>query len=192
MPSRSILKSPVSAGLSLPNLHALPFARQLPDTLTPRVHFPSTPSMITSMHQTHAPHIYDRAPIIVSPNVCLLPEREEEEKGSYFHPRAFEAWKEVERSPITPSDLVHLSIPAHIFPSDIALESDDSDLGSPQLPPPNLFLPRSKPRARTKSHSSPSSSTTARRKIRRVSSSSSSSRSLSFDEHSLDGCLGGF
>ncbi|PPR06265.1 hypothetical protein CVT24_000938 [Panaeolus cyanescens] len=41
---------------------------------TPHVHFPPTPIM-TSTAITHSPSIYDRAPIVVSQNVCELPER---------------------------------------------------------------------------------------------------------------------
>ncbi|KZT27618.1 hypothetical protein NEOLEDRAFT_1130643 [Neolentinus lepideus HHB14362 ss-1] len=93
----------------------LPFAT-CPTLFSPKVHFPPTPTM-TSTHPTHSPFTYDRAPIIVSPNACALPERGGREvysgerqdrsverprgrsrdrkavsiKGSYFHPRAYEA-----------------------------------------------------------------------------------------------------
>ncbi|KAF9055658.1 hypothetical protein BJ165DRAFT_1398475 [Panaeolus papilionaceus] len=43
---------------------------------TPHVHFPPTPIM-TSTATTHSASIYDRAPIVVSQNVCELPERGE-------------------------------------------------------------------------------------------------------------------
>lgn len=219
MPSRSILKRPIYDNrpprLSpLPTPHALPFARYLPDTLTPRVHFPSTPSMITSMHQTHAPHVYDRAPILVSPNVCFLPERDngsEETMESYFDPRTFEICQNVEKNLIATEDLDRLAAPARILPSDLLSESDDSDLGSPQLSPPiyaNLSTStpapalRSKPRVDRRMHaaststlSSNASTKTTRPQIRRAARSShrvTSSHSASFEEPPLDGCLGGF
>lgn len=86
--------------------------------LSPHVHFPPTPGL-TETHPAHSPQTYDRHPIMVSPNVCVLPERNGREintpapefeierpqrgrsldrkpkqtsvKGSYFHPRAYEA-----------------------------------------------------------------------------------------------------
>ncbi|KAJ7650002.1 hypothetical protein FB45DRAFT_858924 [Roridomyces roridus] len=72
---------------------ALPFAGRV--LFTPHVHFPSTPLTFTG--NTHSPGSYDRAPIVVSPNSCALPERggrvyrPTAPKGSYFHPRAYEA-----------------------------------------------------------------------------------------------------
>jgi len=41
---------------------------------SPHVHFPPTPAM-TCTFAAHSPATYDRAPIIVSPNICSLPER---------------------------------------------------------------------------------------------------------------------
>jgi len=65
------------------------------------VHFPPTPTL-TSTYATHSPATYDRSPVAVPPNQCALPGRHEREfmsdnsqiaeiKGSYFHPRAYEA-----------------------------------------------------------------------------------------------------
>ncbi|KAF7307607.1 hypothetical protein MIND_00555900 [Mycena indigotica] len=68
---------------------------------SPHVHFPTQPCTLTGA--THSPGTYDRAPISVSPNSCALPERGGRvyrssiplplptPKGSYFHPRAYEA-----------------------------------------------------------------------------------------------------
>ena len=42
----------------------------------PRVHFPPAPGLCQT-HLTHSPSIYDRAPIVVLPNVCALPARNE-------------------------------------------------------------------------------------------------------------------
>ncbi|KAI0281087.1 hypothetical protein BC826DRAFT_1072213 [Russula brevipes] len=41
-----------------------------------RVHFPPTPGLCQT-HLTHSSAIYDRHPIVVSPNACVLPERNE-------------------------------------------------------------------------------------------------------------------
>ena len=49
---------------------ALPF--RFPTS--PHVHFPPTPTL-TDTQMTHSPFVYDRAPIIVLPNACKLPER---------------------------------------------------------------------------------------------------------------------
>jgi len=63
------------------------------------VHFPPTPTL-TCTYATHSPATYDRSPVAVPPNQCALPGRHEREfvssdvaeiKGSYFHPRAYEA-----------------------------------------------------------------------------------------------------
>ncbi|KAI0688128.1 hypothetical protein BC835DRAFT_1230907, partial [Cytidiella melzeri] len=114
----------------------LPFAT-CARILSPHVHFPPTPSMVASTHPVHSPQTYDRKPIIVSPNYCALPERgdhfhsppldfevergrgrsrqtdnSEHIKGSYFHPRAYEACElepavdVVDHSPLSPPMLV--------------------------------------------------------------------------------------
>ena len=44
--------------------------------LGPRVHFPPAPGLCQT-HLTHSPSIYDRAPIVVAPNDCALPARNE-------------------------------------------------------------------------------------------------------------------
>ncbi|KAJ7065325.1 hypothetical protein C8F01DRAFT_739575 [Mycena amicta] len=60
---------------------------------SPHVHFPTYPCTLTGA--AHSPGTYDRKPILVSPNSCALPERGGRvygtPKGSYFHPRAYEA-----------------------------------------------------------------------------------------------------
>jgi len=102
MRKRPILKSHHFPEGFPPASAALPFLSP-PDS--PHVHFPPTPTL-TSTHPTHSPFTYDRAPIVVSPNICALPERGgrvysqqtspvlihcSTPKGGYFHPRAFEA-----------------------------------------------------------------------------------------------------
>ncbi|KAI0299830.1 hypothetical protein BC826DRAFT_993600, partial [Russula brevipes] len=58
-----------------PTNSPLPFAL-CSSALGPRVHFPPTPGLCQT-HLTHSSAIYDRHPIVVSPNACALPERNE-------------------------------------------------------------------------------------------------------------------
>lgn len=114
-PPRPILKRDMTFHKQASN--PLPFTA-CGTIISPHVHFPPTPGL-TETHPAHSPHTYDRHPIMVSPNACLLPERNGRQihtptvefeierpqrgrsqerkpkqtsvKGSYFHPRAFEA-----------------------------------------------------------------------------------------------------
>jgi len=52
----------------------LPFSSCSTILDSPHVHFPPTPTL-TSTEITHSPFTYDRAPIVVAPNLCALPER---------------------------------------------------------------------------------------------------------------------
>ncbi|EMD42270.1 hypothetical protein CERSUDRAFT_90879 [Gelatoporia subvermispora B] len=143
---RPILKR--DSPLVEPTLIHLPFST-CGNVLSPHVHFPPTPGL-SSHHPTHSPRSYDRAPIVVSPNVCQLPQRgarklhsppvhfeverrgrsrsrnTPEVKGSYFHPRAYEACNPEPEldSPTPPTDLpLTPSLVQDLSPSD---ESDDS------------------------------------------------------------------
>lgn len=121
---------------------------------TAHVHFPPTP-WLTSMRYTHSPNTYDRAPIAVSPNVCQLPERDARKlrsppvhaelergrspnrhrgrhavqpndvKGSYFHPRAYEACQP-EPLDVPPSTFDFPSPPELVADLSPSEESDDS------------------------------------------------------------------
>ena len=112
-------------------INPLPFAARRA-IFSPHVHFPPTPGLAET-HPAHSPHTYDRHPIAVSPNACILPERNGRQlytpapefeierpqrgrsqerkpkqtsvKGSYFHPRAFEA---CEPEPLDGSASPHL------------------------------------------------------------------------------------
>ncbi|KII93022.1 hypothetical protein PLICRDRAFT_377273 [Plicaturopsis crispa FD-325 SS-3] len=135
-PSRPILKYQQAPDALYPSTPGpFPFASCSNATaamLSSHVHFPPTPAL-TQTHVTHSPATYDRAPIVVSDNTCALPERggrtysagtserKKQAKGSYFHPRAYEA---CEREPAyaaaPPFD------PPPLVP-DVSSSSDDSD-----------------------------------------------------------------
>ncbi|KAF9025413.1 hypothetical protein BDZ89DRAFT_1161736 [Hymenopellis radicata] len=204
MSPRPILKSL----LPLPEISSHVFSIY-PRMLSPHVHFPPTPSL-QSITFTHSPNTYDRAPIVVSPNSCALPDRDERvynipsppypastsgTKGSYFHPRAFEACQ-----PEQASD----GVPELTFSSS-SESSDDSDgYGSPVAPSPVSlssgfapiprtqsqeklqhalsFLPYGNPRGKS-AGDSPKKSCLKR---------ASRNAFCSFNEPGLDGCLGGF
>ncbi|ESK92388.1 hypothetical protein Moror_4565 [Moniliophthora roreri MCA 2997] len=153
---RSILKSKSSnasasrSSRPSPSSCSYSFESFPPPSLSPHVHFPPTPTIVSSTHMTHSSSIYDRAPIEVSPNSCELPERggrvcgspdsihhaPRKPKGSYFHPHAYEACEREQPfdSPV-PIELPQL---IHDTPSSSSSsESDDSDgYGSPNLPSP--------------------------------------------------------
>ncbi|EIM92846.1 uncharacterized protein STEHIDRAFT_144115 [Stereum hirsutum FP-91666 SS1] len=153
-----------------PSSSPFPFAACSNVSAPTRVRFPPTPSLV-STHLTHSPRSYDRAPIVVSPNACALPARNDRTytpssepsarrspprssaktiKGSYFHPKAFEA---CEREPIDaptislyPPPPSSFAVPAlvHDHSSSESDESDTSvttppDPSHPQLLPPISF-----------------------------------------------------
>ncbi|RDB24489.1 hypothetical protein Hypma_008486 [Hypsizygus marmoreus] len=146
MTPRPILKNRTSYEYFPSPSTALPF-RCL---RSPHVHFPPTPTL-TDTQITHSPFVYDRAPIIVSPNGCELPERggrmysvfpaspQEDRgfyspsvpKGSYFYPRTSEVCEP--ESPVDPPAPFDLTLPPLIPDlSSSSEESEDSDTyGSP-------------------------------------------------------------
>ncbi|KAG2144636.1 uncharacterized protein EDB93DRAFT_1087494 [Suillus bovinus] len=84
---------------------AFPFSAHPTASPPRRVHFPPTPTL-TSTYAAYSSAAYDRSPVSVPANQCALPGRHEREfacsddsrsyqmaeiKGSYFHPRAYEA-----------------------------------------------------------------------------------------------------
>ncbi|KAI0652575.1 hypothetical protein C8Q79DRAFT_107542 [Trametes meyenii] len=143
----------------------LPFSTLGP-LVSPHVRFPPTPQLVAGTYPAHSPTTYDRAPIAVTPNVCQLPRRGERTvrtptpdsdgerrgrtrirskgsgsreslKGSYFHPRAYEACKpEPLSAPSAPSDLP--STPPLV--QDLS-PSDESDETITTPPDPNIVMP---------------------------------------------------
>ncbi|KAH8119811.1 hypothetical protein DFH11DRAFT_9059 [Phellopilus nigrolimitatus] len=101
MSPRSILKHS-SASFMHPNAPSLDTALPYPPP-SPQVHFPPTPSLAQT-YPTHSVSAYDRAPIVVAPNDCALPERgcpgrtyaanrnprSGDSSGKHPHPRATE------------------------------------------------------------------------------------------------------
>ncbi|KAF8816141.1 hypothetical protein BYT27DRAFT_7051219, partial [Phlegmacium glaucopus] len=100
MPPRPILKGLPTSNPPFASSEAasnpLPFSSCSTILDSPHVHFPPTPSL-TSTEITHSSFSYDRAPIVVAPNTCALPERggrkfigSNHSKGGlgYFHPHA--------------------------------------------------------------------------------------------------------
>ncbi|KAJ8085220.1 hypothetical protein PM082_004014 [Marasmius tenuissimus] len=187
----------------------LPFTTSPP---TPHVHFPPTPTIVSSTHAALPSTIYDRAPIQVSPNSCALPERggrvvrgsapavcmkggikHDECKGSYFHPFAFEACE--------PEDLPSpTSVPQLIPDMSSASESEESMDGhsSPHFSPiPTMhpvpptamsFLPYG---GSARKGDAPGRPRLKRRKT--PGSTFCHTKRASIEEPpSLDGCLGGF
>jgi len=163
MTPRSILKhhrrgSSISISQDSTNT-PFPYA-QCPRIDTQHVHFPRTPDLTTSQ-MTHSSTIYDRAPILVSPNICALPPRS---TGStvmkstkrppflaqdYFHPDICPLY-ETEQSFMF-SGMEHFEDPSpegHVVPplmSDHASSSSEDTDGSmsPFSEPLSFRLPQS-------------------------------------------------
>lgn len=72
---RPCLKHSTDLDPPAPTNSPLPFAL-CSSAFGPRVHFPPTPGLCQT-HLTHSAAIYDRAPIVVLPNACALPARNE-------------------------------------------------------------------------------------------------------------------
>ncbi|PAV22574.1 hypothetical protein PNOK_0253100 [Pyrrhoderma noxium] len=70
---RSILKQSSSSSSDSYSTTSLAAALPYPPP-PPQVHFPP-PTSLTQTHYTHSGTHYDRAPIVVLPNDCALPER---------------------------------------------------------------------------------------------------------------------
>ncbi|KAG6899026.1 hypothetical protein C0993_001629 [Termitomyces sp. T159_Od127] len=107
--------------------NALPFKL----LTSPHVHFPPS-STLTDIQMTHSPFVYDRAPIVVLPNACKLPERggrdysaygimraprRKSAQGSDFDLRPHHSHHHDEEEDENPPPLVH----------DHSSESEDSD-----------------------------------------------------------------
>jgi hypothetical protein len=196
-----------------------PFPFALPSAFGPRVHFPP-PQGLCQTHLTHSPSIYDRAPIVVLPNACALPERHERTytpssehtsprkrrpahstQGVALHPNVFSA--SVKTQP-APSDSTG-RVPS-LVPDLSSSESDESDISSSTPPDPRLYPSTGHPPitivdgtadAATLSFLPHANDREKPRRERSRSRSRGSPRSVRKSEFAvpeleLDGCLGGF
>ncbi|KAI0354672.1 hypothetical protein OH77DRAFT_1496619 [Trametes cingulata] len=197
----------------------LPFSTCGP-LFSPHVHFPPTPRLVAATYPAHSPTTYDRAPITVSPNVCQLPRRGERRargggeniKGSYFHPRAYEACKPEplnvpsatfdlpstpplvqDLSPSDESDDVTVTTPpdsnlSSSISSPIALHFAPAPRCSPAGEKPDVGSPppilRSSPRTKPGAKARRPNLTRKETRLDR--------RTLSFSPDMDEGCLGGF
>lgn len=127
--------------------------------LGPRVHFPPAPGLCQT-HLTHSASIYDRAPIVVLPNDCALPARNERTytpssecpkkrrsaqsataHGAALHPHAFAESQAttagagaIPAAVASPADPVLGRVPPLV--ADLSSsESDESDVSSTPLVP---------------------------------------------------------
>jgi hypothetical protein len=150
---RPCLKHSTDLDPPAPTNSPLPFAL-CSSVLGPRVHFPPTP-VLCQTHLTHSAATYDRAPIVVLPNACALPERNGRTytpsnescaarkrrsthaaaQGATLHPQALAAAAAASSNPKT-----SVSDPAGRMPSLVpdlssCSESDESDISStPPVP----------------------------------------------------------
>jgi len=206
----------------------LPFA-SCGKITSPHVHFPPTPGL-TSTHAAYSPQTYDRAPIVVSRNECQMPRRndrrlslpsadfnnrrrgtrgngkqeEEGAKGSYFHPRAYEAC-ELERTVNTNTSIN----PPPLIPDSPSSEESDDSVETPPSPatsytfdhPPLLTDVYTLPvpsalRSSNMRHDCPWAAArdvkTRRPQLTRSSVEKRSGRTMEFCPQLDEGCLGGF
>ncbi|KAI0053397.1 hypothetical protein FA95DRAFT_1601041 [Auriscalpium vulgare] len=187
-----------------------PFPFATCSSLAPqRVHFPPSPAL-ASTHLTHAANDYDRAPIVVMPNACALPARNDRTYTPCDdHPR-----KRAPRPSHTPhfppaypaTPRAHDPFPPTALPPlvpDLSSESDESDTTPPSAPllaPISLRLPSSahapKPRpsdlAFLPHPPSPEQERGRKRSPVRARGHRSSARRSEFAAPELEGCLGGF
>ncbi|KDQ31553.1 hypothetical protein PLEOSDRAFT_156213 [Pleurotus ostreatus PC15] len=155
LPTRTSSSSSLSAAIPpSPTLGVFPFASCSSANLlySPHVHFPPTPRLISSTHLAHSPTTYDRAPIVVQPNSCSLPERggrmcytphstrrrSSAPKGSYFHPTAYEACEREDESHDDDDDpsAVISALETPELTSDSSTPSSDSDYSDGWSSPP--------------------------------------------------------
>jgi len=146
-----------------PGANSSPFPFALcPSAMGHRVHFPPAPGLCQT-HLTHSPSIYDRAPIVVLPNACALPERNErtyppssecpssptkrrstqhlkgaQAAASALHPHAFRD-ASVASSDSAAWQHQHQQQLPQLVPDLSSSESDESDINS--LPPDPTHFP---------------------------------------------------
>lgn len=204
-----------------PGANSSPFPFALcPTVMGHRVHFPKAPSLCQT-HLTHSPSIYDRAPIVVLPNVCALPARNERTYNpsnecpsssskkrrsthangaqAALHPHAF---REASVAPSDPAarQYQHQQVP-QLVPDLSSSESDESDINS--VPPdPTHFPSTGHPPISIVDCSGDAAALSflphanerekPRRERSRTRGGPRTARKSEFELPELDGCLGGF
>jgi|SRR5712671_5058600 len=195
-----------------------PFPFPMSSAFGHRVHFPP-PQGLCQTHLTHSASIYDRAPIVVLPNVCALPDRHERTytpsgectssrkqrpahstQGAALHPNAFSA--SVKAQPAPPDSAGRLP---SLVPDLSSSESDESDISStppdprpyPSTGHPPISIVDSTAAVATLSFLPHANEREKPRRERSRSRSRGSPRSVRKSEFAvpeleLDGCLGGF
>ena len=153
---RPCLKHSTDLDPPAPTNSPLPFAL-CSSALGPRVHFPPTP-VLCQTHLTHSAASYDRAPIVVLPNACALPERNGRtytpsndescatarkrrsthattSQGATLHPQAFTTSPTTSSSPKTSILDPAKRLPSLVPDLSSCSESDESDVSStPPVP----------------------------------------------------------
>lgn len=154
---RPCLKNSTVLDPPAPTNSPLPFALS-----GPRVHFPRTPSLCQT-HLTHSAASYDRAPIVVLPNACAMPERNGRTytpsnepcdarkrrstravaQGATLHPQAFVATSSAP-APVPNSKASTIILDStgrmpSLVPDLSSSESDESDISS--TPPDRTHFP---------------------------------------------------
>ncbi|KAH9980774.1 hypothetical protein BJV74DRAFT_855001 [Russula compacta] len=214
---RPCLKHSTDLDPPAPTNSPLPFAL-CSSALGPRVHFPPTPGLCQT-HLTHSAAIYDRAPIVVLPNVCALPARNERtytpasecasgkkrrstqcaQGAAALHPHAFAGSTMAQAVASDPEGRL-----PPLVPDLSSSESDESD-NSAAPPPPSMHFPSTghppisivdgTTDATALSFLPHANEREKPRKERSRSRSHGSPRLIrksEFAEPELDGCLGGF
>ncbi|KAG7451893.1 uncharacterized protein BT62DRAFT_270397 [Guyanagaster necrorhizus] len=211
MMPRSILKRQSTASDAGSGTRSLRLAPYWPRSRRPRVHFPPT-SVISSTHLTHSRRAYNRKPIVVSPNLCELPGRDERvytctspppkfgvvsssSKRRCLRPAAYKACEPESELPSLTLGISELSLSESPAPEE---ESNGSGPDSPDIPPITMHAPVPRcPRkfnqilsffAREKSD--PDSGVLPRDKT--PAQNPRNTTQSAFREPEPDGCLGGF
>jgi len=205
-----------------PGANSSPFPFALcPAVMGQRVHFPPAPGLCQT-HLTHSPSIYDRAPIVVLPNVCALPKRNDRtytphsecpsssKKRVSTHPKGAQAaaahhphaFREASVASSDPAVRQHHQQLPQLVPDLSSSESDESDINSlpPDLthfpstghPPISIIDGSGEATAALSFLPHANEREKPRRERSRTRGSPRAVRKSEFALPELDGCLGGF